>query len=251
MKARWFFVFVIAVLAYASDPWKKDFKQWSQDDVQHILKDSPWAKEALARFDAKLRKERGDLGSGISVGGGDPVNGGMPAGPGRPPVAGMSGPLDGTAAAGLPTMNVTVRWESSLPVREAMLRLKFGNQLPPEGDPAYNLNRTEDHYIVGIAGLVLPRKRPKPGEEESGQDRMRAEFLATARLIRRNHNFIGASDVKVNPPEAREEVLFFFPKTDPVMVEEKDVIFEAEQGAFIIRRVFHLKEMQYHGKLEL
>jgi len=251
MRARWLAILGVVALAYAGDAWKKDFTQWSQDDVERILKDSPWAKETLARFDAEVRKGRGDPGSGISVGAGDPLNGGMPAGPGRPPVAGMSGPMDSASGAGLPTMNVTVRWESALPVKQALLRLKFGSQLPPESDPSYTLNRPEDHYIVGVVGLEMPRKQKKPGADESPQDRMREEFLATARLSRRGRSFIGASDVKINPPEARDEVLFYFPKTDPLSVDEKEVIFAAEQGAFEIRRVFHLKEMQYHGKLEL
>lgn len=250
MNARWLIFLGVAVLAYGSDVWKKDFTQWSSNDVDRVLKDSPWAKETLARFDAEIAKRQHDPGSGISVGASDPLNGGMPGGPGRPPVAGMSGPMDSTAAQ-MPTMNVVVRWESSLPVKQALLRLNFGDKLPAETDPSYTLNRVDDHYIVGIVGIELPRKRKKPGEEESPQDKTRDDFLATARLIRHGGNFIGASDVKVNPPEARDEVLFFFPKTDPISLDEKEVTFETEQGAFVIRRVFHLKEMQYRGKLEL
>lgn len=251
MKPWLILVLCVATLASAADAWKKDFMQWSQNDVERILSDSPWCKETLARFDAQIRKQHNDPGSGISVGATDPVNGGMPAGPGRSPVVGMSGPLDASAAAGMPSMNVTVRWESALPVKQALLRLKFGNQLPPESDPNYTLNSVEDHYIVAITGLVLPRAKKKPGEDGSPQDRIRDEFLATGQLIRRNKPALGASEVRVNPPEARDEVLFLFPKTDPISLDEKDVTFQTEQGAFEIRRVFHLKEMQYQGKLEL
>jgi hypothetical protein len=80
---------------------------------------------------------------------------------------------------------------------------------------------------------------------------VRDEFFGTGKLIRRGKPALLPDDVKVNAKEAAESVLFFFPKTDPITLDEKEVIFEAEQGDFYIRRAFHLKEMMYRGKLEL
>ena len=31
---------------FAADPWTKDFSEWNEKDIQRIMQDSPWAKNA-------------------------------------------------------------------------------------------------------------------------------------------------------------------------------------------------------------
>ena len=254
MKVRLLLFAALGIALFAGDPWKgRDFHQWSDEDVARTLKDSPWAREVMATVDpkeAKRESKEGGGDSGISVGAPmDPANGGMPGGPGRPPVGGVSGPLAApdSVAAGMPTMRVVVRWESALPVKEAMLRLKYGDQLPAANDPGYTLDREEKYYILAVVGLEMP----KGGRDSEASARMRDELLGTAKLTPKGKAAIFAEEVKVNPPEAREEVLFYFPKTPAIAASDKDVVFESQLGAFEIRKAFKPKEMVYRGKLEL
>ncbi len=252
MKVRLLLFAALGIALFAGDPWKgRDFRQWSDEDVQRMLKDSPWAREVMATVDPKeAKRESKDGGNGISVGApADPANGGMPGGPGRPPVGGVSGPLAApdSVAAGMPTMHLVVRWESALPVKEAMLRLKFGDKLPAADDPGYTLDREEKYYIVAVVGLEMP----KGGRDSEASARMRDELLGTAKLTAKGRAAVFAEEVKVNPPEAREEVLFYFPRTPAIVASDKSVVFESQLGAFEIRKAFKPKEMVYQGKLEM
>ncbi len=244
------------IALFAAEGWKNhDFTQWSQADVDKILNDSGWAKETLASFEAPRKHNQQDSGddSVVKYTPNDPNNGGMPAGPGRPPVSGAGGPfaVDQTQA-NMPAIRVIVRWESALPVKQALLKLKFGASPPPPGDPSYTLDRVERDYVVAVVGLEMPRARKKMADgDPSPEERMRDEFLATTRLTRKGQPPLMPEEVRVNPPEARSEVLFLFPRSHPIEPRDKEVTFEAQWKALGIRKSFRLKDMTYRGKLEL
>ncbi len=257
MTARLLFAAAAAAITlFAAEGWKKhEFTEWSQDDVDRILNDSPWAKETLATFEAphshRAASPDGDSGTSIGYSAPSPINNGMPGGPGHSPDTAAAGPIDAVAAS-LPTIRVIVRWESALPVKEALLRLKFGATPPAPGDAGYTLDRAEPDYVIAVAGLALPssRKKPAPGEE-SPEDRMRDELLATTSLTPKGRRPILPERVRVNPPEARSEVLILFPRTRPIEVSDKEVVFDAQWRSLGIRKTFRLKDMMYRGKLEL
>ncbi len=260
MKSGVALLLAVAALAWGGEAWRgKDFHEWAQDDVDRVLNDSAWAKETLASFQMPRHPaaaKESDSPVDITYAPNDPNNGGMPAGPGRSPVTG-AGPMtaDPSAGAGMPAIRVIVRWESALPVKEALLRLKFGAQMPGPGDPAYTLDRSESYYVVAVVGLQMPKgkkggKKAADGEQ-TGEERMRDEFLATTKLTRRGKPALMPEEVKVNPPEARTEVLFLFPKSDPIVAGDKEVTFNAALGPLEMKKNFKLKEMVYRGKLEL
>ncbi len=265
MTARLLFAAAAAAITlFAAEGWKKhEFTQWSQDDVDRILNDSPWAKETLAMFQAP-HSHSSSSSSGSDSGDSDspstitylpntPTNNGMPSGPGRSPDTGAGSPfsIDQTQAS-MPTIRVIVRWESALPVKQALLRLKFGANPPPPGDPSYTLDRVEKDYVVAVVGLTLPTSRKKPAAGgETPEDRMRDEFMATTTLTPRGRRPILPEEVRVNPPEARSEVLILFPRTETIEASDKEVIFDAQWRTLGIRKSFRLKDMTYHGKLEL
>lgn len=258
MTARLLFAAAAAAITlFAAEGWKKrEFTEWSQDDVDRILNDSPWAKETLATFEAPHSHSAAasgdsDGGTSISYAPSSPINNGMPGGPGHSPDTGATGPIDAVAAS-MPTIRVIVRWESALPVKEALLRLKFGATPPAPGDAGYTLDRIEKDYVIAVAGLTLPssHRKPAPGVE-SPEDRMRDELLATTTLTPKGRRPILPEEVRVNPPEARTEVLILFPRTQPIEVSDKEVTFDAQWRSLGIRKNFRLKDMMYRGKLEL
>src|ERR1700738_317745 len=120
--------FAIALLA--ADFWKtKDSSQWTNEEVNKLLTDSPWAKELNVTSQQPGAGQRrgngaGRRGGGIGFpgggigfpGGGDPGGGGCPRGggyPGGSPNGGQYPDDTGNYPGGrVQSINVTLRWES-------------------------------------------------------------------------------------------------------------------------------------------
>src|SRR5271168_2488000 len=104
---------VCAAILMAAEPWKsKESAQWTDDDINKVLTDSPWAKEKTVSPQRQQPSggrgmgRRGGMGGGGYPGGGG--GGGYPGGGGGYP-SGAS-------------MNLTIRWDSALPVQQALKR---------------------------------------------------------------------------------------------------------------------------------
>jgi hypothetical protein len=159
----------VAVSLFAEGFWReKPYTQWSQKEVDQILKDSPWAAEITISPEAMFNAMRGAGGGGRAGddgrGGG---RGGFPAGRGGPggfPGGGFPGGGDRGGGPSLPTM--TLLWRSALPIKQALLRkdmLAGSTSTVPD-----LLNRTETGYTVVLAGLPM-RLAPSPVDQQLEQ----------------------------------------------------------------------------------
>lgn len=236
---------------YAAQPWSKDASQWTPADAQRILNDSPWAQSAAASF--------------------APVDADQPPPPGPLPgaaQAGMAGPhgaTDGRWDGGvgklpsgtMPTLPVAILWESALPVRQALQRVQ------PPAEPA---TRAQTDYILTVRGLVPAGRYRSAGQlqtqsrsdssssADSAADPQDPEpllegLMAQSRLMPRNGKPIAPEDVKLDA--ATGTLRFFFPRSQPIELKDKEVLFYTRFGSMTIRRQFRLKEMVYQRKLEL
>jgi hypothetical protein len=211
-----------AVTLLAADPWqKKPFTAWNDQDVQAVLKDSPWAHEL-----AILIKGRAD-----------DIRDNNPAGGGGGGGGGMGGPGGGGGDRGSLTNSLTVRFVSALPVRQAMARQKFGDQVGTSPVVAKNLSTPDNYYVVGIEGHVPPGD-PKDIKAKSALK-------------------VGKGKDSITPADVRLEngmIVLFFPREGhPITVEDGEVEVQlALPGqAGPLKRGFKLKNMVYNGKLEL
>jgi hypothetical protein len=156
---------------------------------------------------------------------------------------------------------VTIRWESALPVREALLKAKFGEKLPAPGDPAFALDQPEKDYIIAVAGLQMPmmsgggRRSETPTGAGAGTDpnagARRDRLLHAAQLVRKGKDPISPTDVVVDNSSSSLVIRFKFPRTDAISAEDKEVKFVCQMGPMRVERKFALKEMTFNGKLEL
>src|SRR5438270_6338038 len=134
------------MLLAAGPPWRgKTPDQWSPTDLEQILSSSPWAQSGNATF-PETRDE-------------DPVSayslpGAAQAGMAGSKAAATDGRWDGgvgrnTGRGLLPTLPVLVRWESSLPIRQAQARSAAASS----GNPA---SRPEEprSYVISVSGLL-------------------------------------------------------------------------------------------------
>ena len=127
----------------AGDFWQsKPYTQWTSQDVLTMLQDSPWAKDAIP----KVRKVKGedDIQSKCS---GTIGPNALPSSPRSPDFGNVVQTLGKNSCAPEGDHRVTVRWDSALPVRQALSKQGWP---PRESAPA--------SYIVSVAGL------PQAGE---------------------------------------------------------------------------------------
>ena len=220
----------IAMAIYASDVWNaKDYTQWSSEDIARVLNDSPWVKQTSISFDLPGMQQ--DDGKGRT--GGFAGDGGYHGGPyprrGRDPDENERRQVHG-----LPSFIATIRWESALPIQQALSRSSSGRPIDP----------SEKEYVIAVLGL------PLPGAANQTED-VRDELLAFTKLIRKGKAPVTPSNVKIDASNAAGEVRFFFPRKEPLSLDDKEVTFETQLGKMRIEQKFRLKDMTCKGKLEL
>ena len=104
-------MFVCAVLLHAADFWTNIFTDWTDKDVQKMLESSPWTKKV-------------DIVTGAGVG----TNTGDRFRPGG--IGGTRSPGSTSSSVGAgqsDSIPVYIRWQSALPVKQASMRVKFGD----------------------------------------------------------------------------------------------------------------------------
>jgi hypothetical protein len=233
-KLRLLFIVPISLLIsflYGADFWeKKQYTEWSEKEVKKMLSDSPWAKGVIVAPQAPERS--GDeLGpGGIEDGGGSARGGGGGGGAGR---GGGGGGRGGRGGGGqMQMLGFTVRWESSLPVKQAMVKMGYlkGN---PEKIEGY-LNTEGPHYIVSVS--LIPARMSRVGAER---------IARMASLVRKNHDPVVAESAVVTSSDQGAVVYFKFPRTANLSLENKDVEFLLELPRMKVKKKFDLRKMKF------
>jgi len=250
-KSAW--LILAAISLYAAQPWNKDSSQWTNEDAQRVLADSPWAQPGSASFPSADMQE-------------EPSPGPLPGAP----EAGMAGPRgasdgrwDGgvgrAPSGGVPSIPVTIRWDSALPVRQALARLQAKAESGASGSSSPQATKDYIITIVGLvpsgqyrsAGQLNTQSSSADGEPAAAQDpeHMLEGVMAESRLMFRNRKPIRPEDVKLDP--ATGTLHLFFPRMEGIDIKDKEVTFAMRFGSMVIKKRFRLKEMAYKGKLEL
>ncbi len=157
-----------------------------------------------------------------------------------------------------PQVAVTIRWESSAPIRQA--RLKMAGQQGQEDQKEAELYKKD--YVISVLGLTIPPSRrrsmdddndpnnPNSNSQSNNPQNRRDELLATTRLSfkEKNRAAISPEDVKIN---GTSDIRFYFPRIEPISLDDKEVSFQTQLGSMKVERKFTIKEMKFQGKLEL
>ncbi|MBN9657696.1 MAG: hypothetical protein J0H49_05925 [Acidobacteria bacterium] len=278
-----------AALLFAADFWeKKPYTEWTEKEARRVLTDSPWARNANVTFGGGVG-ETGEGGMGRPGGGGmgGPGGGGMggpggggEGGMGRPGGGGMGGPGGGgmggpggggmggggVGGGGVASMSAVVRWQSSLPVRQAMVQLKSTTEPDKASAAKATLNEPSKNYVIAVEGLPAMgggmRGGRRPGMQpqqfqEGGQRRgpdpeqMKTRLKAQTQLNRKGHDPLHPEDVLMPNRDGPRVIYFLFPKQDPISLDDKEVEFVTNVGPMMVKRKFKLSEMVMGGKLEL
>ena len=203
-----------AVLA-AADFWEEtEFTAWSDKDVEQMMNDSPWAKRLTVRFPRTPRESRGaqTYSPDVGRGGGNTI----------------------------PPTRVVLQWRTAQPIRQAMVRRRIGQG--GTVDPAVQdlLSQSSPGYVVAVTGV--------PGQFGGLTPEA---LMAEARLERKGKSPI--VPVQAQPQRAGRGVaiVYFFPKDDAIVLEDKEVEFITKVGGVTIKKEFTLEDMVFNDQLEL
>ena len=196
----------------------KDPSDWTPEEVKQVLSQSPWAKAASVYNNTGAS---GPLGSSRSGGGGRRRGGGGGS------VTNNPGPPGGPN-----NWKSIVRWESALPVREALKR-----KLKPED--------AED-YIIALIGSI-PSVGIPSDEDDPAERKRKLEILQDSTRIERRDEPLDLVRAASGPTGT----FFYFSRVFAIKPEDKQVTFVTKMGPLEIKCKFSLKEMMYRGNLEL
>ena len=208
---------VLTSALYGAGFWdKKDFKQWTPKEVEKMYMDSPWAKRVSIPMGSPMAAfSQGGAGGGRRGGGGGGGGGGIPGGGGGGGGRGGGGGGGGQMPQQAPMLNLQVRFDEATPIKQAKVKFNMGES--SELTPAMQqyLDAQEPYYIVVVEGLpaILARFEEEP-----------EQLASTARLRRKKKDDIYPAKVEVVANQ-RATLKYFFPQTDPIALEDKEVEF--------------------------
>lgn len=192
---------------------------WSKDELTRLMTKSPWAKEAA--IDNKA--QTGPL-----------MTRSVPSRRGG--VINQTGTSQTAEFTG--KWQATVRWESALPIREAL------------GDTTMSVALSEN-YIINVFGDI---PSPAPSEQDSEDERKtKFEILQERTRIERKDDPLELKRVEFShrTPFSPPGTLFYFSRVFPIMPDDKQVTFVTKIGPLELKCKFTLKDMLYRGRLEL
>ena len=215
--------------AAAASAWAKDFwnekkpSEWTEGEIQQMLTKSPWAKDASI-FDSAAHK-------GFSTA---PRTGGLNRRGGRSATAGNPLPSGGNSNA----WKATVRWESALPVRDAL-------KAPKTAD-------VEENYIIALVGDI-PGVGVPSEDDDQAERQQKLDTLKETTQLQRKDDPLALQRAKVEPRTSRSPsgTLFYFSRVLPLTPEDKQVTFVTKVGPLEVKCKFTLRDMMYRGNLEL
>ena len=149
-------------------------------------------------------------------------------------------------------IRATVRWESALPVQEA-LHLHVYDEKP---NPDF-----EKYYVVALISDLgdLPGGRHSRSDDSSDDDdrtdradRRMEVFKDYTRLERKDGPLhLEKVDEASRTGSRGPGVYFYFSRSNEISMDDKEVDFSTKVGVTEIKAKFTLKDMRYHGKLAL
>jgi|SRR5579863_756370 len=213
--------------AFSKDFWNERMPEdWSSSEIKELLTKSPWAKDAAIVDNGQI--------------------GGM--GNGRGAAVSRRGGRTGTGQTGAESTNpgekikwkAIIRWESALPVREALKRAS---------PPATPIQDVKDFYVLNLVGN-LPGAVPNSGEQ---QDSAASQYLKEVTKLEHKGDQVHLSRVELAAGNdlSPAGTLFYFSRMLALMPGDKEALFITKIGPLDVKCTFSLKDMLYRGTLEL
>jgi hypothetical protein len=241
--------FVFAICLAAADFWQsKPASDWGEKDLQKMLNNSPWAHQVTVSMNGPTPPSVGSSGGGGADEGGAPAPISEGGGGGRGGRGGKGGSAAGAGGEGLggsaSMPPIVIRWQSALPIKQAMVRLRFGAEAATSADAKQILEREDPGYVIILSGPLRPFLR---GSTET----LKKAIMDISSLSVKGKDPLKPMDVQIGGTQRAVEMVLIFPKTTPYTVDDKEVEFSTKLGDLPLKNKFRFKDMVFNGKLEL
>jgi hypothetical protein len=223
MTRRDLFMLPFAALPVLASPatefWNdKKPEDWTEDEIKEMLTKSPWAHEASVSV-------FGGAGGSLLNRNGAMNRSGNMSSTGR-----QRTNTTQTQTSDAPDLRykAIVRWESALPIRQALKKT--------------TMESIADFYILALVGdLALADPDSDEAQRES-----RLDMMKQYTHLEKHGGQIPLANIE---PVKKVGTLFYFPRTEPI--KDGQVQFITKMGPVEVKCKFTVKEMTVHGKLEL
>jgi len=236
--------FFLSSSALAARGWDRAFPDWSDEYLDKLLTDSPWARPSTLpfRFSAPARRHFG-VSNFEQIGEPLGLPKGWPTGTNAP--ASRTPRIDDTNAPPVQTeIYLTTRWSSALPMRQALALHQFGRAGLQSPRALELLQGAESEYVLDIAGFPA-------GMIPQGVRRFEAQLLESATILIKSRKALRATAASVPEHGNHLVATLRFPRYDTVSDSDGLIEFAAIAGPMDIRQRFKLRDMNYKGRLEL
>src|ERR1051326_2509842 len=222
--------FLFAGIVLGEDFWvKKDYTQWSEEEVKKIMTNSPWAKDVIVSAPAGALggARRGPASAtGVDVestggGGGRGGRGGRGGGAG--------GGEDSAPSEVQITLNVS--WRSALPLRKAVVKSRAGASAEVPADMKEMLAKEQEDYVVVVSGIPARMVRLIQDPVQLNKSTLKIGKKAP----------VAPKGVDFQTRTQTVDVFFVFPKKDPATLDDKDLELDLKLGGMSAKRKFNLK----------
>jgi hypothetical protein len=221
-------------------------EQWSGQEIKQIATSSPWAKTVNVHLPANT------LPSSVS---GPPGGGGY-----QDPRATQQ---DDNEASGVMS-HVLVRWDSALPVSEACSRgSNTDKDLFSCASKLFSLSvlgrkfeeMRQDFYILSLTNYpITQRGKDAIQHSDTGNaalERMCRQMQQTTYLKPKSRPAFRPDHIVALPWDQALLLLVFFPRTEDLSLDDREVAFQSINGIVELKATFDLQKMRFQGKLSL
>lgn len=232
-------LFLCAAVLLAADFWeKKAPADWTNEEVETILTDSPWAQVGSISFIGDKSQPIGGSSGGGGIGfPGSRFPGSGPTTRTGQPNGGWGGKFSavGQESRGFSDGDVVVRWSSALPIRQALERAGSSDSAPrPE--------LLRDYYVVSLS-------RVPPGMAQLADEP--EKLRAAGRLTPKDRASMRAERIAMRPQPGVPGVDLYFPRKTELSADDRQIVFELTAEDYELKAKFKPRDMIYRGKLEL
>jgi hypothetical protein len=241
-----------SAILLAGDFWQeKQPSDWTDKEVQKLQTKSPWAKDVVLPSAGGGAGQTGSPDLSAPIMGSSPTAGGLP----RMSQAEAGADLDrgamgrpagreGAGGANFALGKVVVRWESAAPLRDAATRSGSAKNAKKVAE------WVQGFYVVTVSGL--PSGRSGAGVGMAGADSERTDRMKAATALKiKGKGALPPARIETSATPEGRSISFLFPRAAALSLDDKEVVFETVVGPSQIKVKFSLKDMLYHGKLEL
>ena len=137
-----------------------------------------------------------------------------------------------------------VRWQTALPVKQALVKMKFGAEAATSTQAQQLLASADTFYLIVMEGL--PQRIA-----QMGGARLQENLKKSTMLKRGDKPPILPTQIEVGVADKLVLIYYAFPKTDAIVLEDKEVEFVSKVGPMEFKKKFKLADMVMDGKLTL